>query len=96
METSTKRGIILGPTARKMIMALALAAVVGSVATGPARAEDDDCDEGPYSWRAHEWHQQAWREQDAYAYPAPGYVYGVPSYVYAPPPPPPVVYAAVE
>lgn len=64
----------------KMIAALGVAAVVGVVLSAPARADDDDWDEG---------------EQQPYVYVVPpysGYVYAPPPAIYAPAPPP-VIYA---
>jgi hypothetical protein len=75
---------------RTVVLGAVLAAVAGTIAAAPARADDD--------WhRRHEWREHYWRwHHGPYAYVAPGYpgyAPGYPGYAYAPPPPPPVVYA---
>jgi hypothetical protein len=74
--------------AARLLLALALAGVVGAIAA-PARADDD--------WRRHERieHERIEREREWRAHhrrpvhvaPAPAYVYAPPPVVYAPPPP---------
>jgi len=90
---------------RSAALALILAAVAGSIATGAARA-DEGWHRGHerHQWRGHEWREHAWREREwrlhhRYAYGAPAYLYApAPAYVPAPAyayayAPPPVIYA---
>jgi hypothetical protein len=98
MERPVTQRSAVGQTARKMILALGLAAIVGGAAAGPALAHDDEWRGGwrgregrEHEWRRHEWREHEWREHHGYyryGY-APGYVYA-PGYAYVPPP---VVYA---
>jgi hypothetical protein len=88
--------------ARKTVMALALAGVLGGVAAGPALADDgtrhgagqqryEHQDRREQGWREQgfrrqEWREPAYREHRAYAYAAPSYRYAAPGYAYAPRP----------
>lgn len=83
-------------TLQSLVLALGVTALLGGIATAPARADDDW--HYHHEWREHEWREHEWYRRHAYAYPAypvPGYAYAAPPpVIYAPPPPPPPVFYA--
>lgn len=88
MRSSMTKTPLGGAILTRLLLALALAGVVGGVAA-PARADDD--------WRRHERFERErmergreWRahhRRPVYVAPPPAYVYAPPPLVYAPPPP---------
>lgn len=74
----------------KLVIALALAGVIGGVAV-PARADDDWRRRERFEREREHERQREWREHHrhpVYVAPPPAYVYAPPPVVYAPPPPP--------
>ena len=85
MKTSTKQVRNLRPTISKIVMALAVASVMGGMAITPALAKDNHDRQGH---RDNGWHKgQAKGDRDRRDY-RPSYYYPQPVYV-----PPPVYYA---
>lgn len=82
---------------RKMVMALALAALMGGATTGSALAKNEEGDHRRHGRseredrRELEWREHDWRERHPNVYVAPGYYYAPPPVVYAPPPVPPSI-----
>lgn len=82
---------------RPLVLAGAVAAMLGGIGAAPAHA--DDWDHGRGGWRGHdrrehEWRRHEWREHHGWGWGAPRYYYA-PGYYAAPRyyyPPPPVVY----
>jgi hypothetical protein len=60
------------------VLMVAMAALIGGLSVGPARADD----------RGHRDHHP---QRRAYGYAAPAYVYAPPPVYYEPPPPPPAI-----
>jgi hypothetical protein len=87
MRSSTRKPPQGGAIGTRLLLALALAGVLGSAAM-PARADDDwrhqrierERIEREREWRAH-------HRRPVYVAPPPAYVYAPPPVVYAPPPP---------
>jgi hypothetical protein len=84
----------------RTVAALALAAIIGSIAAVPARADDDHGrGRGHDEYRGgdrhggrdrYQWREREWRHDHPSVYVAPGYYpYAPPPVVYAPPPVPP-------
>lgn len=69
------------------VLAIALAALVGGLASVPARADNDD--RGGHEQQRHA--RVRHPPRPAHGRAAPAYVYAPPPVYYAPPPPPPAI-----
>jgi len=87
MSTSTMRTTHVASAVGKLLMAVAVALAIGSIAAGPALAAEHG--RGGGERRGREWRGPRVYQPCGYAY---GYDCVPPPVVYAPPPPP-VVYA---